>query len=372
MAKILKSKYNSTGERSVDACLNYGELRFTNEDGSPVLIEIPCDKYDEAISDFDDRVKEGITHKVFEAKEILKRGSITYNQAKIIAKEGKIKGLDFFEIDGSIECDHILGVSGSIEYALGIWNGETKDEALLKSIIRATKVFGEEFVKALNLDDSVDESVYLRFAQNIHSIESISDIELYEVKRLKIDNDIHDDEEGRKQKFFNGINFPIAIIGGLLSFILVQFATNYGHKMHSQSMYYVLSFLAFISGGIIPMQISKFIASKYVKTNTRGIMEMFNEELEKVSYENLLTEKEARLILKNITKGEVSKLLLEMKGSVNKKISSNTIVNKESKFLLDARRMVVLPSEFDIKIGFSRLVDYYKDKLANDYNVQKI
>ena len=46
MTKILKSKYNSSGERCVDSCLHYGELRFKNEDGSPVNIEIPMDKYE--------------------------------------------------------------------------------------------------------------------------------------------------------------------------------------------------------------------------------------------------------------------------------------------------------------------------------------
>ncbi|EPZ56608.1 hypothetical protein H477_2854 [[Clostridium] sordellii ATCC 9714] len=35
-------------------------------------------------------------------------------------------------------------------------------------------------------------------------------------------------------------------------------------------------------------------------------MQMFNEEVERVSYENLLTEKEIHIILKNITKGEFS------------------------------------------------------------------
>lgn len=112
MARVLKNKYSSTGERCVDACLNYGELRYVNEDGSPIKIEVPCDKYEEAMFDFEDRIKEGITQTVLDPKEILRRGSITYNQAKVIASEGKIKGLDFFEIDGSIECEHVLGISG--------------------------------------------------------------------------------------------------------------------------------------------------------------------------------------------------------------------------------------------------------------------
>ena len=53
--------------------LNYGELRYINEDGSPINIEIPCDKYEEAISDFEDRLREGITQKEMDPKEILKK-----------------------------------------------------------------------------------------------------------------------------------------------------------------------------------------------------------------------------------------------------------------------------------------------------------
>ncbi|MDO7204890.1 hypothetical protein Q5M85_12830 [Paraclostridium bifermentans] len=35
-------------------------------------IEIPLDKYEEAIADFEDRIKEGMTHATLEPKEILK------------------------------------------------------------------------------------------------------------------------------------------------------------------------------------------------------------------------------------------------------------------------------------------------------------
>ena len=131
MAKILKSKYNSTGERCVDACLNYGQLRHINDDGESIKIEIPCDKYEDAISDFLERIREGLTvNQDIYPDEILKRGTITYNQAKDISYEGKIKAIERYSIDESIECDHVLGMSASIEYALSIWNGENQEIAL--------------------------------------------------------------------------------------------------------------------------------------------------------------------------------------------------------------------------------------------------
>jgi len=372
MAKVLKSKYNSTGERCVDACLNYGELRYINEDGSPINIEIPCDKYEEAISDFEDRLREGITQKAMDPKEILRRGSLTYAQAKNIANEGRIKGLDFFEIDGSIECEHVLGISGSAEYALSLWNGESREEALLKSIVRAIKVYGEEFIRALSLDNTVDATLYIRFAKNLYSIDSMTNINLYKLKNYSIDNDIHIDSFEGKQKTINNIDLPLAVIGAFLGFILVQVLTNYGKSIANSMLFIILNIITTILFGLIFMKSSKFIADKYVKDSNHVMMEMFDEELEKSSYDNLLTEKEIRIIVKNITKGEISKWLLDMKGSVNKKVSSNAIVTKESKFILDARRIVILPSEYEIKEGLAKIVGTYQDKLSSEYNVSNI
>ncbi len=372
MAKMLKSKYNSTGERCVDACLNYGGIRYINEDGSPIKIEIPCDKYEEAISDFEDRIREGITQTVMDPKEVLIRGNINYNQAKSIANEGRIKGLDFFEIDGSIECEHILGISGSIEYALSIWNGETREEALSKSVVRAIKVYGEQFIKELDLDDTVDRLEYIRFAKSVYLIDDMLDIELHTVRNYSIDNKIYFEGLNLKEKLIKNMNLPFGFIGAFLGFIIVQVSTKFGENISNSMLYIALSIIIMLVTGIIFTKISKFISDKYVKSSNYSIMEMFNEELEKSSYENLLTEKEFKLILKNITKGEVSKLLMNMKGSINKKVSCNTIVTKETKFMLDARRTIILPSEYEINKIIEKLVSTYQGKLVSDYNIHNL
>ena len=338
MTKVLMSKYNSTGERCVDACLNYGELRYVDEDGEPMNIEIPCDKYEEATSDFEDRVREGVTQKIIEPKTILKRGSLTYIQAKKLANEGRIKGLDFFEIDGSVECSHVLGVSGSVEYALSIWNGESKNEALLKSVVRSITVYGESFIKGLSLDNTVDSTSYNRFAQNLYSIDSMVDVNLYKSRDYHIDNEISIDGLDVKKKNIKNIDLLLGILGAFLGYIIVQICTNYGEIIKNDIISILLNSISMLVFGLIVMKGSRFIIDKYVKNNTHLIMEMFNEELEKLNYDNLLTEKEACTILKNITKGEVSRLLIDMKGSVNKKVSSSNIVTKETKFILKCKK----------------------------------
>lgn len=376
MAKVLKSKYNSTGERCIDACLNYGQLRYLKEDGSPISIEIPYDKYEEAISDFNERLREELIQNTIEPKDLLKRGSITYNQAKTIANEGVIRGLEFYEIDGSVETEHILGISGSVEYALAIWNGDSSQEATEKAIVRALIVYGEEFIKSISLHNTVDPSSYIKFAKSVYSTGDILNVGLYKAQSYAIDKKIYEDEcsikESIIEKAKEHIEIPLIIIGILLGTGAIQHAIESGIEIDNNVVFIILNIVVvgiFVS---IVMKASKFIKEKHVKRTTQSIIDMFNEELEKASYSNLLTKNEYKLILKNITKGEVSKLLMDMKGSVNKKISSSTIVAKETKFMLDARKIIILPNEYEIKEALENLVSIYMNKLNNEYNIKNI
>ncbi|WP_434798878.1 hypothetical protein [Terrisporobacter vanillatitrophus] len=370
MAKMLKSKYNSTGERCVDACLNYGELRYVNNDGSPIKIEIPCDKYEEAISDFLERIKEGLTaDQDIDPSKVLKRGTITYNQARDISYEGKIKGIEIFAIDESIECDHVLGISASIEYALAIWNGDSRETALKKSVIRAITVYGEDFIKELELTEIIGEEEFSKFCDKINYVKKINSLDLYKPLDVMIDDDIgEDDDLTTKKKLMKNIKIASFIAGLTLAIIVMQIITNGG--TFKDNLYLFLPiFIISLTMSILVLfyiRISKYITEQYTKNRGQTIMEMFNEELERIIYDNILTEKECKVILHNITKGEISKLLLDMKGSVNKKLSCNALVKNETRFILDERKSIVLPSEMEVKKCVEKFMDSYKEKFCKD------
>ncbi|MDB8790831.1 hypothetical protein PN398_08850, partial [Romboutsia sp. 1001216sp1] len=173
-------------------------------------------------------------------------------------------------------------------------------------------------------------------------------------------------------KIFKSLDLPLGFLGGLLGFMIVQIATNFGENISNEIVYLLLNAITMSIVAFIMIKSINFITKKYVKNSTSSIMELFDEELEKVSYENLLTEKEVKLILKNITKGEVTKLLMDMKGSVNKKVSSNTLVTKETKFVLDSRRVIILPSEYEIIQTLTLLLNEHKSKRSKDYSIKKI
>jgi len=165
------SKYNSTAQRCVDSCLNYGEIRYVNTNGSLMKVEIPYDKYDEAVRDIEQRVISAEINqeiKIEDVVEIFKKGNISYTQAKNLAKENKIEGISYYSIDGSIENESILGLSGMVEYALGIWNGLSKDEALIKGITRAMNVFDTYFIDCLKINDEEKKEEYKRFVKTVN------------------------------------------------------------------------------------------------------------------------------------------------------------------------------------------------------------
>lgn len=364
MTKLLNSRYNATGERCVDACLSYGELRYLSNDGTPVNIEIPYDKYEEARTDFSERIKEGLVNSDISPSEVLKMGSFTYNQVKNIAVLNKIKGINFFDIDGSIEIDHILGMSGGIEYALAVWNGDEKEDALVKAIIRAIKIHGSKFIKSLKLDE--EDKNYDIFCNNIQKLEHLTGSELYRFKICKIENEDYNKGIDVKKKLIKNTNFIIGIIGSLIGFILVQGFTNFGSVVNNIFIHWGINIVVMAISAILTIKIIKSISNKYVQQSNNSIVEMFNEELELSNFNNLITENEYKTIHQNITKGEVSKLIMDMRGSVNKKISINKVISKETEFILESRTSIFLPNEIDVKEMTESLIKKHYNEIIKD------
>ena len=290
--------------------------------------------------------------------KVFKKGSFTYNQVKNIANLNKIKGLRVFEIDGSIELDHTLGVSGSIEYALAIWNGDSKEVALEKAIIRAIKIHGVNFVKSLKLDEKY-ESIYDKVAK----LGSIAENQLYTIKYCKIQDEIYSNIVDMRINLKRGSDIAIGSIGSLIGFILVQLFTNFGKLLNNIFIHVGISIFIMILFYILSIKLVKAISYNYIKNTNGSIIDMFNDELEYYSYNNLLTEDENNIIVENITKGEISKLIVDIKGSVNKKISINKVISKETEFILESRRNIFLPNDNEIKEITESLIKKYFNKV---------
>lgn len=145
----IQSKYCSTGAKCVQECFRDGKFRYYNPDGSPMQIEVPSDKYDDAIRAMQSRIDRGQVRGVKNAKEIIRRGHYTYEQTKNIAKAGTIDSLKYDAQSGLIIGAYAGGISAAITFAVASWNGKSFEDALEDSVKAGLQVGGISFASSI-------------------------------------------------------------------------------------------------------------------------------------------------------------------------------------------------------------------------------
>ncbi|MBQ3379807.1 MAG: hypothetical protein IJG50_08110 [Clostridia bacterium] len=130
---LVISKYSETGRRCIDACFeNNGKTFIYAKNGENISIEVPSDKYDEAVMTMEQKISGGFIGGVSQkerAREIVRRGLFTYEQAKNIALYEKVATLSYDEKSGEVKTSSPFGISALITLALSFWGGETIKDA---------------------------------------------------------------------------------------------------------------------------------------------------------------------------------------------------------------------------------------------------
>ena len=148
----IQTKYCSSGSKCISECFDNGQFRYFNADGSPMQIEVPLDKYDDAVRAMENRIKRGEVKGITDpkqAKEIVRKGNFTYEQAKNIAKFGTIESIGFDAVNGLITSTYTFGISSLMTFAVSIWNGEDFEVALKQAAHSGIKVGGLTFISSV-------------------------------------------------------------------------------------------------------------------------------------------------------------------------------------------------------------------------------
>ena len=150
----IQSKYCATGSRCINECFENdgkGAFRYM-QNGKPMQIEVPSDKYDAAVQAMEEKIRRGQVNGVTdpaEAKNIVRKGHFTYAQAKNIAKAGTVESLTYDAVNGVITASSAFGVTAVITFATSVWNGEDFDKALKLATYSGIKVGGTAFVTSV-------------------------------------------------------------------------------------------------------------------------------------------------------------------------------------------------------------------------------
>lgn len=146
----IQTKFCSSGRTCINQCFDKnGNFKYVDSLGKPMNIEVPKDKYEEAIRVMREKIESGKIPNVSDpnkASEIVKQSPFTYNQAKNIAKFGTIESITFDAVEGVAIAGTAMGITAAISFAYSIWNGEEYEEALKSACVSGIKVGGITWV----------------------------------------------------------------------------------------------------------------------------------------------------------------------------------------------------------------------------------
>ncbi len=147
---FIQDKYYKDVSQGINACFENGKFRYVDANENAMQIEVPSDQYEEAVEIMRGKIEAGNLENVGitdpdEAETLVRKGNLTYQQAKNLAKAGTIESLKYDATNGIISAGYAIGISAVINYAVCRLNGYSNKEALETAAIQGLKTGGVVF-----------------------------------------------------------------------------------------------------------------------------------------------------------------------------------------------------------------------------------
>lgn len=148
---FIQTKYYNSARGSLEACFRPedGMYRYM-KDGQPMQLEVPKDQYERVLQGFERKIEQGKVPGVTdpkEARKIVRKGRLTYNQAVNLTKPGTIESLTYDAMTGAVMCSCAFGITFVATVFL-TWRktGDIK-QAVKAGMSAGVQVFGISFVQ---------------------------------------------------------------------------------------------------------------------------------------------------------------------------------------------------------------------------------
>ena len=147
---FIQTKYYSTGKACINSCFDKttGQFRYQMPNGEPMMIEVPKDKYAEALNEFRQKILEGKVPGVTnpdDAAKYLKAGKLTYPQARNLCKPGTIESLTYDTATGAVNCSFAFGLTFLSTFIMSYTQSGDRREAMTSAFAAGIQVFGLSF-----------------------------------------------------------------------------------------------------------------------------------------------------------------------------------------------------------------------------------
>jgi len=135
----VQTKYYQTPKQTVQAAFDSTTKMYRYQGQQ---LEVPSDQYEQCLEIMKEKIRSGLVKDASgnvindpeKAKDIIRKGSVTYQQAKNIAKAGNIDSLIFDFKNNIVTTGYIGGIAFVISFARYKWSGISTKDALRCSV----------------------------------------------------------------------------------------------------------------------------------------------------------------------------------------------------------------------------------------------
>lgn len=385
--EFIQTKYCQDARTSVNAGFEnggQGSYRYLDKNGNPMQLEVPSDQYDEAVRCMEQKIKEGKVPGVSDpkrAKDLIRKGHVTYAQAKAIAKAGTIESLTFDAAHGVVIGASALGISATITFAQAIWNGESVEKAVDQALIAGLQAGGAGFLIAVGTAQMARTGVnQVLMTPSIALVKVLPPpVRQALVNFLRTGAPIYGEAATRnlaKLMRSNVIASTVTIVvlssGNIINYfrgrisaaqlmaeVSVLAAGIVGGYIGGAFLGALFGPLGAIAGGMIVGSLSSSAAQKLIsefhESDAEKMIEILQDSLQQLAPGYLLNQEEGLLVVEELRKLLNAEVLLCMFASKDQKLFADTLVEEAIHRVICCRAPISVPKCDEFTNGLARV-----------------
>lgn len=394
--KLIQTKYCQNARASIDAGFKNGQYRYLDTKGKPMQLEVPSDQYEEAVKIMAKKIEDGKVpncNNPSKAKDLVRKGNITLEQATNLAKAGTIESLAFDAINGAVIGTSAAGISATITFARALWNGEELNSAIDNAVFIGIQAGGSAFIISLvsaqltktNLNTLLLEpSIEL-----VKALPSVVRTNLLATMRngapifgAAASNNLSKLLRGNlivsavttlvlsSQDILNFVTGKISgkqlfkevttIVSGVVGTTVGATGTTALAGALGVSLGPIRAAVTSIVGGIIgggmSTAVSRNILDRFIEDDAIELVRIINKQFSILAFDYLLSEEEIELSLEVLRGCLIQSKLLEMFAAKNRELFADELILKCINSVIIWRTKVRVPSQSQFVDGVSRVI----------------
>ena len=394
--KLIQTKYCQNARASIDAGFKNGQYRYLDKNANPMQLEVPSDQYEEAVKIMAKKIEDGKVpncNNPSKAKDLVRKGNITLEQATNLAKAGTIESLAFDAINGVVIGTSAAGISATITFARALWNGEELNSAIDNAVFIGIQVGGSAFIISLvsaQLTKTSLNTILLEpSVELVKALPSVVRSNLLATMRngapifgSAASNNLSKLLRGNlivsavtslvlsSQDILNFVTGKISgkqlfkevttIVSGVAGTTVGATGTTALAGALGLSLGPIGAAVTSIVGGIIgggmSTAVSRTILDRFIEDDAIELVRIINKQFSILAFDYLLSEEEIELSLEVLRGCLIQSKLLEMFAAKNRELFADELILKCINSVIIWRTKVRVPSQSQFVDGVSRVI----------------